>query len=202
MTLSQKATALYIAMLTALSNNQPDVATTTATELKTLCDEAKAACDKVVSDYWHKHGGSLDALDVHIVSISREIDPLLFGTLNRIRFNERGNIIADASWSGDRYKFDFDLCTHDKGWEQYDTDQDAWYFGSWVHAATRTIVTYAEGDITVVRCLTAESFNAEIASANEFYGAGFIAKAIDENGHCTTLIQDRDQFFIKEAVSQ
>ena len=31
-----------------------------------------------------------------------------------------------------------------------DTDQDAWYFGVWVHPITRRVVTYAEGDVTIV----------------------------------------------------
>jgi ABC-type transport system substrate-binding protein len=58
----------------------------------------------------------------------------------------------------------------EKGWKQYDTSQDAWYFGVWVHPEKRVIITYAEGDITVVRCPTNESYHAELKSMAEFYG--------------------------------
>ena len=84
--------------------------------------------------------------------------------------NERGNTIARSFHSTERYLFDFQLCSREKGWEQYDTSQDAWYFGVWVHPEKREIVTYAEGDITQVVCPTEESYHAELASMAEFYG--------------------------------
>jgi hypothetical protein len=67
----------------------------------------------------------------------------------------------------DRYKFDGDCCSD---WEQYDTKEDAWYFGVWVRRSTRETVTYAEGDITHVTAPTDEAFAAELASMAEFYG--------------------------------
>jgi len=70
----------------------------------------------------------------------------------------------------DRYVFDWKLCTPEHGWEQYDTREDASYFGTWVRLSTRETVTYAEGDITHVRAPTDEAFAAELASMAEFYG--------------------------------
>lgn len=70
----------------------------------------------------------------------------------------------------DRYKFDFGRCGSEDGWEQYDTDQDAWYFGVWVRRSTRETVCYAEGDITHVTAPTDEAFAAEMASMAEFHG--------------------------------
>lgn len=67
----------------------------------------------------------------------------------------------------DRYVFDGGVCSD---WEQYDTDQDASYFGVWVRIATRETVTYAEGDITHVTAPTEEAFKAELASMAAFYG--------------------------------
>lgn len=67
----------------------------------------------------------------------------------------------------DRYVFDGGICSD---WEQYDTDQDASYFGVWVRLSTREIVTYAEGDITHVTAPTEEIFRAELASMAAFYG--------------------------------
>jgi hypothetical protein len=48
--------------------------------------------------------------------------------------NERGNTVTNNFFlERDRYHYDFAVCTTDKGWAQYDTEQDAWYFGVWVH---------------------------------------------------------------------
>ncbi len=84
--------------------------------------------------------------------------------------NERGNTVFRSFHPTERYQFDFQLCTSKKGWKQYDTDQDAWYFGVWVHAEKRVILTYAEGDISTVKCPTEESYHAELANMAKFYG--------------------------------
>ena len=70
----------------------------------------------------------------------------------------------------ERYEFDFERCTPKKGWKQYDTSQDAWYFGVWVHKERRLILTYAEGDISIVKCPSEESYHAELKSMADFYG--------------------------------
>lgn len=87
------------------------------------------------------------------------------------RINEQGNTVATRFvGDGDRYAYDRRICRAVDGWRQYDTDQDAWYFGVWVHEGRREIVTYAEGDESRVVCPTAETFRAELASMAEFYG--------------------------------
>lgn len=85
--------------------------------------------------------------------------------------NARGNAIYREHVGGDRYRFDFDLCNSAKGWQQWDTAQDASYFGVWVHVEMRKVCSFAEGDVTVVTCPDDEHFNAEIASMEAFYGA-------------------------------
>ena len=70
----------------------------------------------------------------------------------------------------DRYRFDFDACSPDDEWEQYDTDQDFSHFGVWVRISTRESVTYAEGDITHVVAPDEDTFKAELAQMAEFYG--------------------------------
>lgn len=72
---------------------------------------------------------------------------------------------------GDRYHFDFVLCTPAKGWQQYDTDQDAWYFGVWVNREERKTLCFAEGDITITTSPTEEIFEAELAAMAEFHGS-------------------------------
>ena len=47
---------------------------------------------------------------------------------NRCRFWDKGTF-----HDTDRYAFDFNLCEVKNGWRQYDTGNDAWYFGIWVH---------------------------------------------------------------------
>ena len=108
--------------------------------------------------------------------------------------NDRGNIISRGfDHSLTRYSFDFGPCAHGSGWQQYDTSQDASYFGVWVHLEDRRIVTFAEGDITIIDCPTAESFRAELASMAEFYGpapAAFVVYDADA-GTVTEFTQDR-----------
>ena len=62
-----------------------------------------------------------------------------------------------------RYAFDFGACSASKGWAQVDTTQDASYFGGWAHLEKRQIVTYAEGDLTIQTCATAEAFAREMS---------------------------------------
>jgi len=86
------------------------------------------------------------------------------------RINERGNIYLFGFMHRDRYFFDFELCTREKGWRQYDTDQDAPYFGVWVHEEKRLIMTYTEGDITLTVCGSEDSYHEELANMSRFYG--------------------------------
>jgi len=120
----------------------------------------------------------------------------LFTAVDRI--GENGNKISNIFRLGDRYTYDFNHCTSAKGWEQYDTDQDDWYFGVWVHKAKKLILTYAEGDLALSSCGTAKIFNLEIAAMNKFYGQGKICTVVGKDG-CTTFHQDRMEFVIKGA---
>lgn len=70
---------------------------------------------------------------------------------------------------GDRYAFDFKLCTTDKGWAQLDTAQDAWYFGNWANPFTRELMHYAEGDVSRVTCETDDEFTAEVRRVCDWY---------------------------------
>ena len=65
--------------------------------------------------------------------------------------NERGNEVIRGFCHADRYKYDLGACTCDNGWTQYDTTQDAHYFGVWVHVEKRQIFTYCEGDEIMVK---------------------------------------------------
>jgi hypothetical protein len=59
---------------------------------------------------------------------------------------------------GDRYKFDFKLCTPENGWAQLDSRQDASYYGNWVNPIKLELMSYCEGDTTLIQCDTADEF--------------------------------------------
>jgi hypothetical protein len=106
------------------------------------------------------------------------------------------NGVTTQRWEfveGDRYQFDFKHCHPRNGWKQYDTDQDAWYFGVWVHSGRRQILTFAEGDLSLVTCPTTAHFQTELASMAEFYGESPPAfVAIDhETGSVTKFYDER-----------
>lgn len=64
--------------------------------------------------------------------------------------------------NGDRYVYDFGMCTTGKGYAQLDTYQDAFYYGIWANPAKLQIVTYAEGDFTIKDAADSGEFVAEI----------------------------------------
>ncbi len=69
----------------------------------------------------------------------------------------------------DRYLYDFRVCTTDKGWAQFDSQQDASYFGNWVNPFKREWFTYAEGDTNLVRCDGDAEFIAYVRETFAFY---------------------------------
>ena len=111
--------------------------------------------------------------------------------------NKNGNIVHRFFAATDRYLVDFAEDFTAEHWEQYDTDQDAHYFGVWVNPDSLRILSYAEGDWTLVTCLDSEAFNAEIEDMNAFYGEGYICKAYGLGGNMV-LIQDRSEFLTKK----
>ena len=111
--------------------------------------------------------------------------------------------------SAERYLFDFDDDFRSDGWLQFDTDQDAWYYGVWVNPKTLRTLTYAEGDVYLAICPDVEHYNAEIKSKCDFHGEGFefiacdmeaaasLLLGSDVKGEATVCRQDRSNFFVK-----
>ena len=64
----------------------------------------------------------------------------------------------DEFCPGDRYRYDFHLCSTANGWAQFDTGQDAHYFGNWLNPFLRMFFSYVEGDTTTIVCDTDEEF--------------------------------------------
>ena len=63
--------------------------------------------------------------------------------------------------NSDRYIFDYDICNFKKGFAQIDTTEDASYFGNWVNFKSLELITYCEGDLTVIKCDDVKKMNVE-----------------------------------------
>lgn len=114
---------------------------------------------------------------------------------NQIRKSAAGNTLYDFSSHRNRYMIDLAEDFTSLGWKQFDTSQDAWYFGVWVNPQTYQTLSYAEGDISLVNCAGPIPYNREIQSMIDFYEEGFIAKSFDHDGE-TIYRQDRTTFFV------
>ncbi len=118
------------------------------------------------------------------------------------RISKAGNVLYDGSLHVDRYIVDFAEDYQQSGWQQFDTDRDAWYFGVWVNPKTLKTLSYVEGDIHLIVCDRPEAYNREIQSMIKYYDEGFIAKTIDsDTGEVTTYRQDRSRFILPQSVS-
>jgi hypothetical protein len=80
----------------------------------------------------------------------------------RERTGLSGARIVEWSAHSDDGRYPWDHALLPLGWRQWDTDQDAWYFGIWVHKELREVFTYAEGDCVHVLCADAATFRAHL----------------------------------------
>ena len=81
---------------------------------------------------------------------------------------------------GDRYVYDFGLCSYEYGWAQVDMAQDASYFGTWANPTRFLIFSYCEGDTTLMEAVSNEEFAAELREIEAWNRAhGFGAARID-----------------------
>ena len=95
----------------------------------------------------------------------------------------------------DRYVIDF--AEDFAGWEQFDTSQDAHYFGVWMHYERRLILTYCEGDWTLEESETVEEHREKVQRCIDCYDAGRVACVIGADG-ATDVTQDRAVFLTGE----
>ncbi len=103
-----------------------------------------------------------------------------------------------------RYYYDWEALP---GWRQYDTTQDAAYFGVWVDVPGRRTFTYCEGDRALVICPTVESFKLELADMERCYGAAPASvRCYGDDGSQALLYDarpsgDHDQVFGPSAIA-
>jgi len=106
--------------------------------------------------------------------------------------NQFGSELIRGFNPGDRYQYDFGPCSSQKGWTQYDTSQDASYFGIWVHVEKRLIFSFCEGDTCLTKCVSLESFRDELKHMAEFYGEAPPAfKVITKEGQLIEYYDER-----------
>jgi len=123
----------------------------------------------------------LPAIDVYLVTSEETV-------------NDRGNRTRHTFLlEADRYIFDFNLDS--QIWEQFDTDSDAWYFGTWLNKSELRIFQYAEGDLCFTQCDTAEGYDREIAALCAFHEASPAYVVIDDEA-VTHYYQDRSTLYI------
>jgi hypothetical protein len=68
-----------------------------------------------------------------------------------------------------RYLYDFGACSTGNGFAQFDSRQDAEYFGNWINPTKRIWFSYTEGDTTLIRCDTDAEFVAYVRETFAWY---------------------------------
>ena len=85
------------------------------------------------------------------------------------RTSTAGNRLQSFFCDDERYSFDFlPGIFKQSGWYQFDTQQDAPYYGTWVNPRLQAVILYCEGDINVIDCETPEAYRAEIKSMEDW----------------------------------
>lgn len=110
--------------------------------------------------------------------------------------NKCGNTIQRAHYPAVRYLIDHAEYFSTEGWKQFDTNQDAHYFGYWVNPKTLQTLCYIEGDWILCTCKDIEHYNSEINDAINFYSDGYEFEVLGKDG-LITLRQDRKVFLIE-----
>ena len=81
----------------------------------------------------------------------------------------QGGEIRRMFMGGDRYCIDF--APELRAWRQYDTEQDASYFGVWVQLEERAVLTFAEGDWSLWTAPDDPTLASELQRMGDFYGS-------------------------------
>jgi hypothetical protein len=84
--------------------------------------------------------------------------------------NESGSIVKRWFIENGSTSSVSDLVKYSDGWRRYSTWQDAWYFGVWVNPRSFETMTYAEQDVSHVKCDNADQFKQEMSDLAQFYG--------------------------------
>lgn len=120
-----------------------------------------------ISEKEYFYGGpwtKQDFLSMSDIRVYNHFHPSVF------RINERGNAVFEFTYflrDINRYY----RCLSEK-WLKYHTSQDADYFGVFVNWSENAILTFAEGDETIVCCPDQDRFLREYQIMEEFHRMG------------------------------
>jgi hypothetical protein len=104
--------------------------------------------------------------------------------------NPRGNQVY--RWFRETSSYRFASALPAQGYRQYDTDQDAAWFGVWINVEAGKIFTFAEGDCILVSCPTRAGFISELTHMESFYGsAPEFMRVLGEDGTVTRYVDVR-----------
>lgn len=81
--------------------------------------------------------------------------------------NPMKTIHTEHTTNGSRYDYDFSLSSTE--WAQVDTPQDASYFGVWVNPFLMRVLTYVEGDSTVLQAETGADLTSYLRRLEALY---------------------------------
>lgn len=113
----------------------------------------------------HPHGNSRSRAQA--LKLLRRVKKALKVGRIPLELTVTGCRIDRGSHQADRYYYDRTLLT--QGWQQYDTEEDAWYFGIWINTEKLETFTYAEGDTRHVMAPNVEAFRAELARLYQYH---------------------------------
>ncbi len=109
--------------------------------------------------------------------------------------NSHGNRVRHLLLLGDRYLFDLNLSGE---WDQFDTENDASYFGVWVNKSQLRLLSFVEGDLYLTLCADPAGYDAEISDLCSCFGRSPAYVAVSDD-LVTVGYQGRSQFFIDPA---
>ncbi|MFB2832698.1 hypothetical protein ACE1BS_24490, partial [Aeromonas jandaei] len=113
----------------------------------------------------HPHGDQRSRAKA--LTLLRRVKKALKAGRIQLELTVTGCRIDRGNHQADRYYYDRTLLT--QGWQQYDTEEDGWYFGIWIHTEKLETFTYAEGDTNHVIAPNVEAFRAELARLYQYH---------------------------------
>lgn len=95
----------------------------------------------------------------------------------------------DTNFLGNRERYYFDeKCQSSDGWCQFDTKQDAWYFGQWTNPLTLEFISLCEGDYTRTHFEDEAEYTTYMQETIKFYEDSFMHIDVGTSGNRQNLI--------------
>jgi hypothetical protein len=157
---------------------------------ESLCGDVAKMVHRAACEELELSEEETSILDENLIILSRIDERIEKGEFNE-EVNVRGNtVLRGFHENGSRYIYDQRLLGENSGWQQFDTNQDAEYFGVWINPNKRETFTYCEQDLIHVKCPSNSSYNREIRDLVEHYTQAPSCKTIGADGSVTEYYED------------